>query len=83
MVDSTVNAYAAVKERANLKASLDKVATLGSEVISNAVNVVPEEFLPTNERGAVVDFLLRRQSQLRTIFRNGLSFFVNLGGGTL
>jgi hypothetical protein len=74
---------AAVKERAYLKASLEKVGGIQGKVISDAVEAVPEEFLPAGERGAVADFLLQRQSRLRTVFRNGLSCFANLGGGTL
>jgi hypothetical protein len=74
---------AAIKERDNLKASLERVETVNGKAISEAIEAVPEEFLPAAERGAVEEFLLQRQSRLRSIFRNGQNCFTNLGGGTL
>lgn len=90
LLDTPPNSYLhldfvteAVEDSGALNEALSSIESLDRRRIADMVRWLPEDILPSQDVRMYSDFLLERRARLRSIFRENLAVFTNLGGGEI
>ncbi len=73
----------AIRDAASLKSAIDKATRIGADQIQRAIECIPQVLLSPQDGRLIADFLIDRQTRLRTIFRAERHVFMNLGVGEI